>query len=182
MKKKLIFSFLVACIFACTSGAALIPKLSIDIPSTIDYAGYDDSETDRAYTLALEYRLMFSRYFGAGAGFEYGFERRNIDLRDNNFNFAPAYVTLLYYPVSVRGLVNPYIKFNFGYNVLFNMQNSDSASAGLYWAGGGGLELYKVLVFEIMGSSYYGSFKRAGESTDVNYKKISFNVGYRFFI
>ncbi|MCL2389113.1 MAG: hypothetical protein FWC85_01875 [Elusimicrobia bacterium] len=190
--RKLIFSFVCVAVFTAFSYAGvLVPRFSVDIPGTLDFTG-NYTDTRIGYSISLEYRTMISRFFALGVGAEHAFRRTSTELRfpgdlyptieRNEFSFTPIYGAIFLYPFSTMGNAVPYIRANIGHNVLFSMRNADSTSPRMYWALGAGMELYRRFVFEIMTARYYGRMRNAGVNTDITYKKVGFNFGYRFVL
>lgn len=183
MKKKPIFKILsvfLCLVFTASSSFAftVIPKIGVDIPSTMNYEKGDDDETKRGFTVGAEARGYISNYFACGAGLEYLLPRGIVDVSgDNDFSFLPVYGSLLFYPLGGWDKARPYIKVNAGYSVLATTQADGDMKGGLYWASGIGAE-YKSFVGEVMYSSYDGEL----DDVEITYQKIGFTLGYKFNI
>ncbi|MCL1971844.1 MAG: hypothetical protein FWG57_02495 [Endomicrobia bacterium] len=177
--KKILASVLCLA-FAVSSSFALtvIPKIGVDIPSTMNYAEGPDDETKLGFMIGAEAREKISNYFSWGAGFEYVLPRGLVDVPgDNNFSFLPLYVSLMFYPFGAWEKARPYIKVNAGYSVIAATQAKGDMKGSLYWSAGGGAE-YKNFVGEVMASAYDGEYDGMG----LTYQKIGFVLGYKFNI
>ncbi|MCL2389838.1 MAG: hypothetical protein FWD54_03030 [Endomicrobia bacterium] len=181
MKKILFICF--ALIFAASGlqAVSLIPKIGVDIPSTMDYEYGPDQETRLGFNAALEVRGEISDYFSWGAGVEYNLPRGLVDISgDTDFSFVPVYVSIMFTPLKTwgKGDAKPYFKASVGYSIFATNDIGDNASGGLYYGGGVGTE-YKNFVMEVTGSRYAGKFDNP-DTINLNYMKIGISLGYKF--
>ena len=185
--KKVLAAILCVMFFVSSSFAfKLIPKVGVDIPSTMTYdakgVGGHDEETKRGYNIAVETRADISNYFAWGIGLEYNFPRGlTTDISfDTDFSFMPIYASLIFYPLGAWNKARPYIKGNIGYNVYTSNDIGDDEKGGFYWAAGIGTE-YKDFIGEMSISEYNGEYT-SYTNVDVKYRKIGFALGYKFNI
>ncbi len=180
--------FLAVLIFMFTVSAAyafdIVPKAGFDLDGTFKS---DYEVKPGAIAFGAEGRYRISNYFKALAGFDFLPSRSIKNLIDygttayysgKNFSFLPVYIGVMGYPLGSEGDYNPYVKFDIGYNILFNVDDGNNSSGGMYYSFGFGFELYEKYIAEI--SSAFCSASDNGE--DVSYKKIGLRVGYKFTI
>jgi hypothetical protein len=177
--KKVLAAILCA-FFAVSSSFALviIPRIGVDIPSTMNYEKEPDEETKLGLVIGAEARGQISSYFGWGAGAEYLLPRGYVNADgDNDFSFLPVYVSLMFYPLGAWDRARPYIKANAGYSIIASSAGDADLTGGVYTAMGLGME-YQSFVAEIMASIYNGEYDDMG----VSYQKIGITLGYKFNI
>lgn len=201
--KKFLFGFLITAFFITCSYAAeidLVPMVGLDLDGTFrsDY---------EVYPLGLRFggeaRYHLSNYFSVAAGFEYLVKRtikntkelipnenyekegdpyydgeRECYYSDKTFSFLPVYASILFYPAGNYGEYKPYIRGDFGYNVIFAISNHENSSPGVYYGGAIGFELYETYLMEISASCCMGN----DNNEEITYKKIGFKVGYKFTV
>ena len=178
MKKILILSFML--LFSVPLYAYdIVPKLTLDLPGTFR----SDYEVETGIGIGAEARYPINDYFSLGVGLEYLLQRTisdklNEHYSNKNFSFAPAYVSILFYPFGNFANYKPYLKIDGGYNLAFMIDDAKDSSSGLYVAGAIGFELFEKYIMEITTARYEA--KDNGEN--VTYKKISFKAGYKFTI
>lgn len=196
--KKLLLSVLFL-MFAVSYGWSLsiIPKIGFDIPGTVignkDF-GLDNNfksyGTYAGWNIGAEVRGDISKYFMWGAGFQYDIPRHMTDTglswNDSNISFSPIYATIICAPFGQWGSIKikPYLKAFLGYNVLNSVGSgvAGSVSGGINYGAGLGFE-YLSFVFEMLASSSHGTLKdvnAADTVNDVEYKKITLSLGYKF--
>ena len=200
--KKFLFGFLITALFISVSYAEidLVPMIGMDLDGTFrsDYEVYP-----LGIRIGGEARYQLSNYFSVAGGFEYLTKRtikhteemignenyhgdgdpyydgkRECHYSDQVFSFLPIYVSLLFYPAGNYGEYKPYIRGDFGYNVLFSISNPESSTPGVYYGGAIGFELYETYLMEISASCCMGN----DNNEEITYKKIGFKVGYKFTI
>ena len=200
--KKFLFGFLITALFVSVSFAEvdLVPMVGLDLDGTFrsDY---------EVYPLGLKFggeaRYHLSNYFSVAGGFEYLVKRtikhteemvanedyekegdpyyngqRECYYSDKTFSFLPVYVSILFYPAGNYGEYKPYIRGDFGYNVIFAISSPESSSPGVYYGGAIGFELYETYLMEISASCCMGN----NNDEEITYKKIGFKVGYKFTV
>ena len=183
--KKIILSLLLVVSTVATSFAIdIVPKFSIDLPSTFK----TDYEVKVSCGLGVEGRYNISDYFDIGLGVDYLFMRTVSDKLSKNgiegyysnkdFQFVPVYATVIWYVLGKNEDYAPYVKVDGGYNACFYVENAKGSSGGLYIAGAVGFIIYENYVFELNTSRY----EAKDNDTDITYKKISFKFGYKFTI
>jgi len=203
--KKFFLSILITLLFVSVSFADaeidLVPMFGIDLDGTFrsDYEVYP-----LGFRIGGEARYHLNNYFSLAGGFEYLTKRtikhteefipnehygidgdnryydgqRECHYSDQVFSFLPVYVSLLFYPAGNYGEYKPYIRGDFGYNLIFSISNPESSSPGVYYGGAIGFELYETYIMEISASCCMGN----DNNEEITYKKIGFKAGYKFTI
>ncbi|MDR1695977.1 MAG: hypothetical protein LBR69_05050 [Endomicrobium sp.] len=180
MKKILFVCFALIFASAGAQAVSLIPKIGVDIPSTMGYEYEPDQDTKIGYNAALEVRGAISGYFSWGAGVECNFPRGLANVGgDTDFSFIPVYVSLMFSPLKTwgEGDARPYFKANVGYSEYAVSDIGENPAGGLYYGGGVGTE-YKDFVMELTASRYFGSYENPG-TVNIDYMKISVSIGYK---
>ncbi len=178
--KKLAAAVVVSLFVAASNAWALslIPKIGVDIPTSVDYDKGPDNDTKRGYNIAAELRGSISNYFVWGAGLEYNLPRGLHDVHgDTDFSFLPVYVSMLFYPFGEWDKIKPYFKASVGYSILATNDMGSDMTGGIYWGGGIGAE-YHNFVGEFFVSRYSGEFKNP-ETVEMGYTKMGFTLGYK---
>lgn len=180
MKKIVLSLVLIAIATTATFAYDIVPKVSIDLPSTFR----TDYEVKTSMTIGAEARFPLSDYFSVGCGLEYLLTRttsaklKGEYYSNKDFYFLPAYVTILWYPLGNYGEYKPYLKLDGGYNLVFGIDDAKDSSSGLYIGGAIGFELFERFILEVATSRY----EAKDNGTDITYKKICFKAGYKFTI
>ena len=187
---KNFFIALAVILFAATASWALeiIPKIGVDIPSTVMYdespASADDTkkeqETKLGFNIGLEIRGKISRFFSWGAGIEYLGNRGWVEENYTDFSFLPVYGSVIFYPWGDWNKAKPYVKANAGYNVAAWNSLGTGIEGRLYWGGALGAE-YKNFVGELVAAQYFAEIEDPG-SIEMKYTKIGFTLGYKIDI
>ena len=178
MKKILLSLVLITAISTAVFAFDIVPKVSIDLPSTFK----TDYEVKTSMAIGAEARFPLSDYFSVGCGFEYLIPRTTSTklkgeyYSNKDFYFAPAYATILLYPLGNYGEYKPYLKLDGGYNLAFGIDDAIDSSSGLYVSGAIGFELFEKFILEIATARY----EAKDNDTDITYKKIAFKFGYKF--
>lgn len=178
MKKILAAALCITFAVSSSFAFGIIPKVGVDIPSTMNYEKGSDDETKRGFTVGVEARNNISGFLGWGAGIEYVLPRGLNDVHgDTDFSFLPIYVSLLFYPFGSWDKAKPYLKGSVGYSVLADTEADADFEGKLYWSAALGAE-YKNFVGEVVMASYDGEI----DNMAFSYQKIGFTLGYKFNI
>jgi len=187
--KKIVLAFLM---LALSTGVAFARQQRQD---TLNFKGFLDvvgnygfsrslgsSSTNVGITLAAEYLHAFTRNTKIGAGMEVmlprGFSMSGLD--SPRFSFLPVYATIQMSPLP--GNRDVFFKFNLGYSIIANLDNTSRSRGGVYWALGGGYDFSDSWFLEVMYKVYNGSARVAGINFDTDYRVLSLGIGRRFNI
>jgi hypothetical protein len=181
----LAFVLCLAANHALASGAV---KLGIDTQGDHDASGGGVSastDVDTGISLTGELFTDIDDHFDLGGGISFQLPRSLKGNSSDEFNFVPIYGMVRVKSGSPK--IAPYGILQLGYNLfLANSSYKGTASGeadlegGLYYGIGGGVLLKKHFIIELLYSKDYGKFKVAGVSSDIEYSKITLNLGYNF--
>jgi len=180
MKKFLTAALLAGMCVSNSFAVSLIPRIGIDIPTSVDYTkGKNlDEDTKRGFNLGAEVRGDLSKYFAWGAGLEYNFARGLKNVDDSDFSFLPIFISAMWFPLGDWQKARPYVKISGGYSLYASNDLGGDMSGSYYWGAGIGIE-YKNIVGEFFSSQFYASYKDP-VTTDMRYMKMGFTLGYKF--
>ena len=162
-------------------------KLGIDFPGDHEVSGYGLSGTedvDTGVSLSGELFANVAKNFDIGGGITVQIPRSQKDF-EGDFYFIPLYGAL-----RVRfdtENVTPYFIGQIGYNFFdgdsnykgYGMYEAD-LDGGLYWGLGGGIIFNKHFMIELLYSVNNGTGTILGYEFDIEYSKVTLNIGYNF--
>ena len=152
-------------------------KFGIDVMGEFDPDGSSEEDVETGYTLTGEYKIPMDAMWTYGAGIAYQLDRE-IDVTDGGeFNFTSVYALGQYNLEDSP----TYLLGHLGYNT-FDGDGPGDYSGGLYYGLGAGFNFGQSnqYVAEFIYSVNSGEYEDGGDSTDVDYSKISMSVGMKF--
>jgi hypothetical protein len=193
MKKILILAiisilaifFTVHNIFA--EGIGGTAKIGIDFEGDHEVSGYglsgtEDVETGVSFSAELFAKIGYNLDLGGGITVQVPRSQKDFE---GDFYFIPIYGAIR--ARFEAGNVTPYFIGQAGYN--FFDGDSDykgygpyevDLEGGLYWGLGGGVIINKHFLIELLYSVNNGTVKDYGYEFDIEYSKVTLNIGYNF--
>jgi len=187
MKKLLVLSVVMSMAAAANAGM-LVTKLSLDGEGAMTGSNGFATNVSPGVGIAAEYlnKVEDVKHLVFGYGAEYQFPRA---VTNGGFcGFMPVYVTGQY--SLCKCCHKPYVKANFGYDMVFNgdstfkYNNTAVLSGGVYYAAGIGSHLCKNMIAELMYSVYSGTWESSRNNNTIiaadTYSVLALKVGYCF--
>ena len=184
MKKTLILSLLLVFgvfvgankTFAVEFGGTV--KLGIDFPGDYEISNNEffngTVDVDTGFSLSGELFAKIGNNFDVGAGITWQFPHSRSDT-ESDFYFIPVYGL-----IRVRianDTAAPYLIGQLGINFF---RHGWEENGGLYYAGGAGVIVKKHFLVEVLYSVDKGSTTEYGFDSDIEYSKVTLNLGYNF--
>lgn len=194
MKEIIICSFLILTTSAAFA-VEILSKFGLDLPGSGKITTPQASVGKIVGTglgISIEVSEKVGAMFEFGGGLELQFPRKvqkyKISGRETTpngnpqFSFAPIYVLAKVNYTFKR--VSLFGKSQFGYNTAFNAnkdyKGENTLSGDLHYGIGGGVVIGESVVIELLHSIYKGKAKSGDVTSDIDYSKIGFSVGYKF--
>ncbi len=153
-------------------------KFGIDVMGEFDPDGSSEEDVETGYTLTGEYKIPMDAMWTYGAGISYQLDREFDDSSSDEFNFTSVYA------IGQYNLEDSptYLLGHLGYNTFDGSESSLDYSGGLYYGLGAGFNFGQSnqYVAEFIYSVNSGEVENGGDTTDVDYSKISMSVGMKF--
>ncbi len=162
-------------------------KVGIDLAGDHEISGLGMSgseDVDTGISLAGELFAKIGNNFDIGGGVLYQIPRSQEEF-EGDFYFIPIYGAMRV--KSSNEKIAPYLIGQLGYNFFdgdsdykgYGMFEAD-LEGGLYWGIGGGLIIMKHFLIEALYSVNNGTAEVLGYDFDIEYSKVSINLGINF--
>ena len=162
-------------------------KLGIDFIGEHEVSGYglsgtEDVDASGSFSAELFGKIGNNVDLGCGITLQ---SPRSQERFGGDFYFVPLYGAIRARFGTAK--VAPYFIGQVGYNFFdgdsdykgYGMYEGD-LEGGLYWGLGGGVIINKHFLIELLYSVNNGSYKVLGYDFDIEYSKVTFNLGYNF--
>jgi len=152
-------------------------KLGIDLPGDYEISNYESNGTvdvDTGFSISGEFFAKISNNIDLGGGITWQVPHSRNDT-EGDFYFVPVYGM-----IRVRfetGAVAPYLIGQLGFNYF---KYGWEENSGLYYGGGAGIIIKKHFLIEALYSVNKGTTIESGIDSDIEYSKVSLNLGYNF--